>query len=84
MSPLIGLYLLVNLFSRVSCHTWIEQLSLVDQNGQPVGDPGFIRGYGQCIHLKPGCRLIECDQYREPQLGLLTGTTLIFFPKRQH
>lgn len=39
--------LLFSILGQISCHTWIEQLSLVDQNDQPTGDPGFIRGYGQ-------------------------------------
>lgn len=39
------------ILGQIGCHTWIEQLSLVDQDGQPTGDPGFIRGYGQWRHF---------------------------------
>jgi hypothetical protein len=44
---LFKIIVLLGLLGRISGHTWIEQLSLVDQNDQPTGDPGFIRGYGQ-------------------------------------
>lgn len=33
----------------VSAHTWIEQLSLVDDNENFTGDPGFIRGFGKSM-----------------------------------
>lgn len=34
-------------------HTWVEQLSVVDDNGNLIGDSGFIRGFGeiQCRQL---------------------------------
>ena len=31
----------------VTAHTWIEQLSSIDNSGVLSGDPGFIRGYGK-------------------------------------
>lgn len=36
---------ILSALSQVRCHTWIEQLSVIDANGGFTGDVGFIRGY---------------------------------------
>ncbi|KIW09686.1 hypothetical protein PV08_12073 [Exophiala spinifera] len=69
MTLLAGIGLLLCSLNLVNCHTWIEQLSLVDQDGQPVGDPGFIRGY--VPRTTPG--FVDGDNtYLLPQAPALT------------
>ena len=67
----------------VSAHTWIEQLSLVDDNENFVGDPGFIRGFGKSMKL---LLLLESNgglkiQYREQLQALPMLTTRTSFHK---
>jgi hypothetical protein len=47
MLSLLAIYLISMISGRVNGHTWVEQLAVMDLNGQPTGEPGFIRGYGK-------------------------------------
>ena len=51
VAKMLGLTaIMLSFISFTHCHTWIDQLSIIDSNNQPIGAPGFIRGYGMSSH----------------------------------
>jgi hypothetical protein len=79
------LFALVRLALFVQCHTWIEEIVVIDGNGTFVGPPGYARG--NVLRSNPGFSDVQMT-YLIPPDGRSTGneilpTDLMCMPSQQ-
>lgn len=68
VAKMLGLTaVMLSFISFTHCHTWIDQLSIIDSNNQPIGAPGFIRGYGMSSHPST-IAMLKPHQYNDFQV----------------